>query len=58
MKFDLDTAWKDTMGLLTRNLGLLAVVAGVFFFLPYAGLPSRCPKWANSNRLRPRATSR
>ena len=27
MKFDLDTAWKDTMGLLSRNFGLLAVLA-------------------------------
>ena len=44
MKFDLDTAWKDTMGLLTRNLGLLAVVAGVFFFLPYAGITIAMPE--------------
>lgn len=36
MKFDLDTAWKDALNLLRRNLGLLAVIAGVFFFLPYA----------------------
>ena len=32
MKFNLDTAWKDASRLLSRNLGLLAVVAGVFFF--------------------------
>jgi len=36
MKFDLDTAWKDTTRLLRDNFGLLAVVAGVFYFIPYA----------------------
>lgn len=35
MKFDLDTAWKDTTSLVRDNFGLLAVVAGVFYFLPY-----------------------
>ncbi|MBX7539836.1 hypothetical protein [Qipengyuania sphaerica] len=35
MKFDLDTAWKDATQLLRDNFGLLAVVAGVFYFLPY-----------------------
>lgn len=44
MKFDLDTAWKDAMGLLSRNLGLLAVVAGVFFFLPNAGITLAIPE--------------
>ncbi len=36
MKFDLDTAWKDTARLMRDNFGLLAVVAGVFYFVPYA----------------------
>lgn len=36
MKFDLDTAWKDTTRLLRDNFSLLAVVAGVFYFIPYA----------------------
>lgn len=44
MKFDLDTAWKDATGLLSRNLGLLAVIAGVFFFLPYAGIALALPE--------------
>ena len=35
MKFDLDTAWKDTTTVLRDNLRLLAVVAGVFYFVPY-----------------------
>ena len=43
MKFDLDTAWKDTTGLLSRNRSLLAVIAGVFFFLPYAALAIALP---------------
>lgn len=44
MKFDLDTAWRDATGLLSRNLGLLAVVAGVFFFLPNAGTTLAIPE--------------
>lgn len=47
MKFDLDTAWKDTSRLLRDNFRLLAVIAGVFFFLPYAvvlmAIPSILP---------------
>ncbi len=35
MKFDLDTAWKDAMHLLRESFGLLTVIAGVFYFLPY-----------------------
>ena len=35
MKFDLDTAWKDTTRLLRDGFGLLAVIAGVFYFVPY-----------------------
>ncbi|MBX7483861.1 glycerophosphoryl diester phosphodiesterase membrane domain-containing protein [Qipengyuania qiaonensis] len=44
MKFDLDTAWKEAAGLLSRNLGLLAIIAGVFFFLPYAGIAIGLPE--------------
>ena len=44
MKFDLDTAWKDATGLLRRNAGLLAVIAGVFFFLPYAAITVAVPE--------------
>lgn len=36
MKFDLDTAWKDTTRLFRENFSLLAVIAGVFYFVPYA----------------------
>ncbi len=47
MKFDLDTAWKDTSRLLRDNFSLLAIIAGVFFFVPYAAvliaIPSALP---------------
>lgn len=36
MKFDLDIAWKDTARLFGDNFSLLAVLAGVFYFLPNA----------------------
>lgn len=35
MKFDLDTAWKDTTRLVRDNFGLLAIIAGLFYFLPW-----------------------
>ena len=47
MKFDLDTAWKDALGLLRSNLGLLAVIAGVFFFLPYSVIGIALPEMAD-----------
>ena len=47
MKFNLDTAWKDAISLLSRNLGLLAVIAGVFFFIPYAAIEIAMPEMGN-----------
>lgn len=44
MKFNLDTAWRDAMGLLQGNLGLLATIAGVFYFIPYAAASSLIPE--------------
>jgi hypothetical protein len=38
MKFDLDTAWRDTTRLAGDNVGLLSAIAGIFVFLPYAAL--------------------
>ncbi|MDG6077838.1 hypothetical protein E3U23_01320 [Erythrobacter litoralis] len=38
MKFDLDTAWRDTRRYLTENTGLLATMSGIFVFLPYAAM--------------------
>ena len=38
MTFDLDTAWRDTRRYLTENAGLLAIMGGIFVFLPYAAM--------------------
>src|SRR3569833_3336826 len=38
IKFDMGQAWSDTTRLLTANIGMIAIVAGVFFFLPYAAM--------------------
>ena len=43
MKFDLDTAWRDTRRYLTENAGLLAIMAGIFVFLPYAAIQILMP---------------
>lgn len=44
MKFDMGRAWNEATNLLSANRSLLAVVAGVFFFLPYAALMMFLPK--------------
>ncbi|QZD94672.1 glycerophosphoryl diester phosphodiesterase membrane domain-containing protein [Qipengyuania gelatinilytica] len=51
MKFDLDTAWKDTSRLLRDNFGLLAVIAGVFFFIPYAAIMIGIPGMAEIGQM-------
>jgi len=35
MKFDMTAAWNEAMRLIAANRQVIAVVAGVFFFLPY-----------------------
>jgi hypothetical protein len=35
MKFDMGAAWNTATALIGRNRNMIAVVAGVFFFLPY-----------------------
>ena len=35
MKFDMGAAWNEAMRLLAANRQVVAIVAGVFFFLPY-----------------------
>ena len=35
MKFDMGAAWNEAMRLISGNLQVIAIVAGVFFFLPY-----------------------
>ena len=34
MKFDMGTAWREAMAMISRNREVLLVVAGIFFFLP------------------------
>lgn len=36
MKFDMSAAWNEAMRMVSTNRDVLLVVAGVFFFLPYA----------------------
>lgn len=38
MSFDYDRAWRDTTRLARENRPLLAGIAGIFFFVPYAAL--------------------
>ena len=38
MTFDLDTAWRDTRRYLTENASLLAIMGGIFVFLPYLAM--------------------
>ncbi len=38
MKFDMGRAWSEGVRLLTANRDVVAIVAGVFFFLPYLAL--------------------
>lgn len=57
MKFDYDQAWRDTMRLLGGNLGLLAVIAGIFFFVPYAALMIALPEMASFAQPDPTAGS-
>ena len=35
MKFDMGAAWNEAMRLIAANRQVVAIVAGVFFFLPY-----------------------
>ena len=44
MKFDMGRAWNEATNLLSANRSLLVVVAGVFFFLPYAALMMFLPQ--------------
>ncbi|QWC56469.1 hypothetical protein F7D01_04605 [Erythrobacter sp. 3-20A1M] len=44
MKFDLNRAWTDALGLVSANSSVVAIVAGVFFFLPYLALMLFAPQ--------------
>lgn len=56
MKFDLDIAWKDTARLFRDNFSLLAVLAGVFFFIPYAVMMLAIPQFQELSSLPADAT--
>lgn len=47
MTFDGGKAWNDTVTLLAANRSVVAVVAGVFFFLPYFALMLFLPDFAS-----------
>lgn len=43
MKFDMNQAWNDAVGLIKGNTEVLGIVAGVFFFLPSLALSVLAP---------------
>lgn len=51
MKFNLDVAWRDTSRLLKDNFGLLAVLAGVFYFIPNALMMLAIPQFRELSNL-------
>jgi hypothetical protein len=44
LKFDMSQAWNHATAMLGANRDLIAIVAGVFFFLPYAGVMLMVPE--------------
>lgn len=44
MKFDMGRAWNDAVALLRANGQVVAIIAGVFFFLPYLALMLLLPE--------------
>ena len=53
MKLDINRAWTDALNLMQSNLAVVAVVAGVFFFLPYFALTLLMPDMAQSMVFEP-----
>ncbi len=51
MTFDLDTAWRDARRYLTENAGLLAIMGGIFVFLPYAAVMVLMPLAADMPQI-------
>ncbi len=50
MKLDLDQAWRDTTQMIGKNSSLLAIIAGVFFFLPSAVLMVAFPELSQAGQ--------
>ena len=53
MKLDINRAWTDALSLIQSNLSVVAVVAGVFFFLPYLALMLLMPDMAMTMEIEP-----
>ena len=53
VKLDINRAWTDALYLIQTNLGVVAIVAGVFFFLPYLALMLLMPDFASSMTFEP-----
>ena len=53
MKLSISRAWNDAMGLVQANMGVVAVMAGVFFFLPNLAIVLLMPDMATSMAIEP-----
>lgn len=51
VKFDMSRAWNDATALLSANSRTVAVIAGVFFFLPYVLLSLMAPQQSESSAM-------
>ena len=56
MKLDLGRAWNDATALISANKDVIAIVAGVFFFLPYLALSLLMPEVAQPQINNPEDT--
>ena len=55
MKLDYDRAWQETLQLIQANRSLLAIIAGVFFFVPYAIFAMLVPDYSQFDMTDPAA---
>ncbi|GAB5348219.1 glycerophosphoryl diester phosphodiesterase membrane domain-containing protein [Alteriqipengyuania sp. 357] len=53
MKLDINRAWTDALTLIQSNIGVVAIVGGVFFFLPYFAMMLLMPDMAQSMTFEP-----
>ena len=53
MKLSISRAWNAAMGLVQANMGVVAVMAGVFFFLPNLAIVLLMPDMATSMAIEP-----
>ena len=51
MKFDMSKAWSDATAMIGANAKTIAIVAGVFFFLPYLALMLLVPEMGASGGM-------